>query len=141
MEFHRLERSQVTITALTIQEDIILNNNFIQSDLGVSMQTGDSTKLANLTKTNSWWPNLTPLTVDDGSQPLETNSGRSSGGFCPQKPEPPNPPDKNSKKAENNLYLVTIWHSSALIQPRLAFLYLDPLKSSQDLVSSSLRYA
>ena len=34
MEFHRLERSQVTITALTIQDDIILNNNFIQSDLG-----------------------------------------------------------------------------------------------------------
>ena len=32
MEFHRLERSQVTTAALTIQEDIILNNNFIQSD-------------------------------------------------------------------------------------------------------------
>ena len=83
-----------------------------------------------------------PVTTgSDRSQPLETNYGGLSGKFHPQKLEPPNLLDKNLKKAENYLDQATRWHSSALIRPRLVFLYSNPLKSSQDLLSSSLRYA
>ena len=72
------------------------------------MQTGDPTKPTNPTRTDPSQPDLTPPIVSDRFQPLETNFGESSGGFHPQKPEPPNLPDKNSKKAENYLDLATI---------------------------------
>ena len=47
------------------------------------MQIGDPTKSTNLIGTDSSWPVLTPPTVSDGSQPSETDSSGSSGGFRP----------------------------------------------------------
>jgi len=72
------------------------------------MQTEDPTKPTNLTRTNLSRSVLTPLTVGDRSQPSKTDSTGSSGKFYPEKTEPPNLPDKNSKKAENYLDLATI---------------------------------
>lgn len=91
--------------------------------VGLSMQIGDLTKPSNPTKTESSWPNLTPSTVGDGSQPSKTDSGWLSGEFHPQKPEPPNSPNKHSKKAKNYLDPKMIWRSLASIWPRLASLY------------------
>ena len=84
---------------------------------------------------------LKPPVVGDGSQPLKTDSGDSSGGFRPEKLEPLDPQGKHSKKAENYLDPATIWRFLAPIWPRLAFLYSDLLKSGQDLLSSWLRFA
>ena len=67
------------------------------------MQTEDLTKLTNPIGIDPSRPDLTPLRVSDGSQPLETDSGGLSGGFHPQKLEPLDPPDKNSKNAETYL--------------------------------------
>ena len=72
------------------------------------MQTRDPTKPTNSIGIDPSQPDLTPLIVDDRFQHLDTNSGESSGRFHPQKPEPPNLPDKNSKKAGNYLDLATI---------------------------------
>ena len=107
----------------------------------VSMQTEDPPEPTNPTRIDPSRSDWHLRRVGDGSQTVRTDSGGSSGGFRPQGTEPPDLPDKSSKNDENHLDPATIWRFSALIQPRLGFLYSNQLKSGQDLASSLLRYA
>ena len=107
----------------------------------VSMQTEDPPEPTNPTRIDPSRSGWHLRRVGDGSQTVRTDSGGSSGGFRPQGTEPPDLPDKSSKNDENHLDPATIWRFSALIQPRLGFLYSNQLKSGQDLASSLLKYA
>ena len=65
--------------------------------MGVSRVPKDPTELINPTGTNSSQPDW-HLRVGDRYQSSEPDLGGSSGGFCPQKPDLPDSPDKTSKR-------------------------------------------
>ena len=72
------------------------------------MQTEDPRELTNPIGTNPSRSGWHLRQVDDKSQTSKPDSGGSSGGFRPQKPEPLDLPDKNSKDDENHVDPATI---------------------------------
>ena len=69
------------------------------------MQTGDPTKSTNPIGIDLSRLDLTPPMVSDGTQPLKTNFGWSSGGFHPQNPEQPDPARQKLKEGK----ISSIW--------------------------------